>query len=747
MSQDPKPFQSKLKTLVKTHRSLFVVLAVFCILGAIYNVSLPLYEAPDELAHFRYVNWLATEHRIPNVTTDLQTVGHEVGQAPLYYALLAPIAAVIDTADMDQIAPPNLYWHKGAGINAHYHTPAEQFPYRDSALAVHLARAATTLIACSTIISAYGIARLAAPKQAVLAAALVAFNPQFVFISSAVNNDNLITALSALTLLVLVWQLAPPRVPWWQYLLLGALWGLATLAKMGGLALGAVIALGLVLAAWRHRSWRPIALGGGCVLAGVAITAGWWFVRNWMVYGDPLAWELLLTANQGLVRPELLSWSDALFYATFLQRSFWAMFGYGLSAPTVFYQIVNGFGLLAFVGVVLWLVRTGRRRLTSPATLSVLLLIAWSLVSFVSLLNWMRQVEASNQGRLLFPAISSLAVLMALGLSAFGRRRNWLGLALMTFLLVWSVISPFLIIQPAYAQPSLLPSEATIPNPVPIQFGQEISLLGYNLPQPSVQAGESLAIELYWQALAPMSENYVVALHALDPAGQVVAGLDTIPYQARYPTAVWQPGQPFQDTYLLPIESGATPGQARLLLAVYPWGRPGEALPAMIGGTRTDDNLPLTTFKIAPGERVHYAPQNEAGVVFGRQAKLIGYDVPGTVEAGQPFTLTLYWEAMAPDGKDYTVFVHLLSVSEETVAQADGPPQSNWYPTSIWAPGEQIGDSHMLSPPGDAAAGNYMLVVGLYDPQSGQRLPAYGADGTRWPDDRVLLESVEFTEP
>ena len=258
-----------------------------CILGGIYNISLPLYEAPDELAHFRYVNWMATEHRFPNVTTDLHTVGHEIGQAPLYYAILAPIAAAIDTDDMDQVAPPNLYWHEGAGINAHYHTPAERFPYRNSALAVHLARAATTLIACITIISAYGIARIAAPKQAVLAAALVAFNPQFVFINSAVNNDNLITALARSHCWCWYGSLLPPgalvAVP-----AFGRSVGVGDLGQDGWAALGAVIALGLVLAAWRHHSWRPIALGGGCVRpaspspqGGGLCATGWYMETHW----------------------------------------------------------------------------------------------------------------------------------------------------------------------------------------------------------------------------------------------------------------------------------------------------------------------------------------------------------------------------------------------------------------------------------------------------------------------------------
>jgi hypothetical protein len=47
------------KPLLKAHASLFVVLATFITLGTVYNVALPLFEAPDEMDHFRYVNWLA----------------------------------------------------------------------------------------------------------------------------------------------------------------------------------------------------------------------------------------------------------------------------------------------------------------------------------------------------------------------------------------------------------------------------------------------------------------------------------------------------------------------------------------------------------------------------------------------------------------------------------------------------------------------------------------------------------------
>lgn len=735
--------QPQIGALARTHASLIAVLLTFFVLGGLYNISQPLFEAPDELAHFRYASWLATGHGLPHIITDVQGIGHEVGQPPLYYAILAVVVAGIDTEDLEQIAPPNPYWHRGAGINAHYHTPAERFPYRGTALAVHLARFTTTLVAGITIMSAYGAARIAAPKQAALAAALVAFNPQFIAISSSINNDTLVSALSGLALLLLAWQLAPPRAPWWRYVLLGAIWGLAILSKLSGLALGAIIVVGLLCAAWRHRSWRPIGRGLTGVLAGVAITSGWWFVRNWMLYGDPLAWEELLGANKSLLRPELLSWPDALHYATYLQRSYWAMFGYGIPAPTAFYQIVNVLAAVALIGVVVWFVRTGRRQLTGQSTLTVLLAAAWSSIVFVSLLRWMRLVTASNQGRLLFPATSSLALLLALGSATLTRRRNWLGLTIVVFLLVWAVASPFLLIQPAYSQPEPLPDGEDIPNPVAIEFGGEIRLLGYSLPQPSVRAEESLAVELFWQALRPISESYVVALHALDPSGQVVAGLDAIPYGARYPTAVWQPGQPFRDTLSLAIERGAIPGQAMLLLAVYPWERPEQALTAVIDENRVDPVI-LTRFKIAPDEPIEYSPSNRIDVTYGQQIKMMGFDLPETVRAGQPFTATLYWEALTPDGNDYTVFVHLADDSGNLVTQGDSPPQANWYPTSIWTAGEQIRDPHKLLPPGDTAGGRYRVTVGLYDLDTGARLPAINADGGRWLDDGVLVGSVDI---
>jgi hypothetical protein len=94
--------------------------------------------------------------------------------------------------------------------------------------------------------------------------------------------------------------------------------------------------------------------------------------------------------------------------------------------------------------------------------------------------------------------------------------------------------------------------------------------------------------------------------------------------------------------------------------------------------------------------------------------------------------LTLYWQSSTALDKDYTVFVHSLNDEGELLGQADGPPVGNHYPTSVWLPREIVQDSRLV-PAGDR------YLVGLYNPVSGERLPSFGADGTRLPDDAVVL--------
>jgi hypothetical protein len=89
--------------------------------------------------------------------------------------------------------------------------------------------------------------------------------------------------------------------------------------------------------------------------------------------------------------------------------------------------------------------------------------------------------------------------------------------------------------------------------------------------------------------------------------------------------------------------------------------------------------------------------------------------------------LTLYWQALGPVDRDYTVFAHVRNKAGEVVAQRDGPPAGGVYPTSLWEPGEIIEDE-LVVPLEGLPAGEYDLVAGMYDFVTGVRLPVDGSD-------------------
>lgn len=721
------------------------ILALYLLLGIVYNVSLPLFEAPDEFSHFRFVHWLEAERRLPVTNADTAAIGHEAWQPPLYYALLAPFIAGIERDDLYSVAPVNMDWRAGAGINTHFHTAAEGFPYQKTTLAVRVTRFVSTLIGAVAVVSAFGLGRLIGPGTAVLAAALVAFNPQFLFISAAINNDTLAAALGGLALWLLVWLLFRPDLRLWHFALLGFLWGLLTLAKLSGIAFGAVIVVGLALLAWRRRAWGRAVGGGLVVLATAVLTAGWWFWRNWQLYGDPLAWDAMLAPVALLLRTDPLSWGELLEYAAFLRFSYWAMFGYGIPAPLLFYWFVWGVMLLGAVGLLLWAWRNGRAAWRQPQTHAVLLLLLWSGAVFVSLVRWMQLLIDTNQGRLLYPALVSLAVLLALGIKTASGQVRWLGAAVLGGLVLWAAVLPWLTIQPAYAKPKPLGETAVIPNPVQIEFGEEIRLAGFALADATLKPGETAVVDLYWGALREIGENYQARVRLLDADWHTVASAALVPYQGRYATLLWQPGEIFQDRYTLsPMADTAVPGRGRVVVSLHPWGNLAEALPVTVNGLPVGDELTLAQLKIAPLHPPGYQPERETHVTFGQEAILLGYDVAETAVAGTSLPVTLYWQALEPDGRDYTVFIHLLNTNGELVAQADGPPQQNRYPTSIWEAGEQIKDEHQVTLPTDLPPGSYQLTVGLYHLESGQRLPIQSATNPVQPDDRVILSLINI---
>lgn len=190
---------------------------------------------------------------------------------------------------------------------------------------------------------------------------------------------------------------------------------------------------------------------------------------------------------------------------------------------------------------------------------------------------------------------------------------------------------------------------------------------------------------------------------------------------------IWQGGEPSPVAVSLRVADGATElvaatGQVSPLAGELWLSRHALAAPAelargsyalYLGQTRLGD-IDLRQFETPP------ELGQVRGVEFGGQVALTGYQFEPSEDY---LAVTLAWQALQTHLPDYTVFAQLLASDTQTrVAGIDSPPLKGDYPTSRWLAGEVVVDRAVVAVPPDLPPGRYDIIVGLYRPETGQRL-------------------------
>jgi hypothetical protein len=112
---------------------------------------------------------------------------------------------------------------------------------------------------------------------------------------------------------------------------------------------------------------------------------------------------------------------------------------------------------------------------------------------------------------------------------------------------------------------------------------------------------------------------------------------------------------------------------------------------------------------------------------------------------GSQLHLSLHWLVEAAPQQELKLFVHVLDEHGVLVRQLDTIPCSWRCPTSQWQAGQTITDDAMLDLWG-LSPGSYQIGFGLYDANSGERLPIVLGGGTAVADDTYFLpESITIT--
>ncbi len=136
--------------------------------------------------------------------------------------------------------------------------------------------------------------------------------------------------------------------------------------------------------------------------------------------------------------------------------------------------------------------------------------------------------------------------------------------------------------------------------PVGATFGGVLRLIGADLPAGGeARAGESLAVSLVWEALAPIERDYTVALLLMSAQGELVAQRDSLPVNGFAPMSGWSSGALIRDNHGLALPASMPPGDYALWAVVYWWQTPNERLPVTSSaGVSLGDHALIATLTV-----------------------------------------------------------------------------------------------------------------------------------------------------
>jgi hypothetical protein len=761
------------------------VLGLFLVSGIWHSLIVPPFEKPDEVPHYAFARNLSRGEGLPvqDGSFDRLSSG-EYHQAPLYYILVGRLIAGIDQNDFHELVQPNPQANVGdpfrAGNKNLMLYSAAQRPLQNTNLALHVGRWFSLFLGALTLLFTYLTARLVFPGSFILpwlVLATVATIPQFAFISTSFSNDNLAVMLAAVVIYWLARLLArEDRAPvlWWEWAVLGALLGLAALSKIHVLSL---FALAILVALWlgaRRRSWRLPLAALLLVFPLVLAIAGWWYWRNYHLYGNLLGVTPLWTRGS----PPALGdfWGEM----RGLRFSFWGLFGwFNVPLPRWTYRVLDAVSLAAVLGLLLSGVRVWRREgptaLNRPAVRVVVLLISWALM-LIGLIGYSLRFVQMGQGRLLLPAVGALGILLILGLRYWallldrlrgtgGVRRAGRPIPVLALLPVGllgcSLYALTTLLPQSYYAPAPLRTLPADVQPVHTIYDDRLELLGISLPKGRFKRGDAVPVTLYLRTSTLLSDNYRLFVQLLDEEHREIANITTHPGWGRNPTSLWQPGLVYPDSYQLTVDGD--PGQGSPLLAAVYVGflDPETGFPVSARTTKGAPAPDVVGFvEVAPSQPVEAGAEGlvSTKVAFSDAINLVAYSFPTRIGEGQPpeagdklrFPVEMLWEANGSPTGEYTAFVHMTgpasagSSAGEFVAGFDRPPADERFPTQYWRAGDRTLSEFDLSPARDLAPGVYEVWAGLYRSDSGGQGRLAVMD-TSLPvqDNAVLLGSVE----
>ena len=569
------------------------------------------------------------------------------------------------------------------------------------------------VIALSIVLSYTLLNRIAGPKVALVGGCLLALDPFYITYSKVLHVDALLAAFMLTSALFLLSYLH--RLKRLDLILSGLFAGLAFLTKSPSFFLVPYAALAV----------------GACKL--LPETSGEWL--GWLRWFRDIAGSLLVWGAVAAVVFVAL-WPAMWVEPLHALRRIGVRIGFHIETAHYNPVYFNGEitqkdpGLLFYLATVAWKTTLVTLPMVCAGVLSAVLqllrgkrdVVLWLFLAYAVFFTAQMCLGARKELRYLLPAFPALSIVAAFGLARTAdavastlpwRSKNWLP---------WTVITGALVLQAAMVLPRH-PYYGTLHN----------RLLG----------GSQMA-----QRILPFQDQG----EGLDLAGRY---LNTLPRAQRATAGLFRLGASvFRRNFLGLTSSVSDPranyrvyyvNQVMRQLGDEAWEEVWRAdrQREPLWTIAFDDVTYVWVYGAPPAAPAAGGPEEDVDYQFGEHIRLARVRISADVlSPGDELTVVPVWTSDGEVERSYKVFCHIMSEDRELAAQRDGFPLNGVRQTPSWRAGERIEDSYGIQLPEDLPPGEYQLSLGMYDPESMERLPVYDGTGKPVPHRCVVLGSV-----
>lgn len=261
---------------------------------------------------------------------------------------------------------------------------------------------------------------------------------------------------------------------------------------------------------------------------------------------------------------------------------------------------------------------------------------------------------------------------------------------------------------------------------VDLDLGHQLRLSGYQWQNPTAAPGSDLRVLTRWHALAPMQDDYAVALRLVDDqgvewglGGKALVDIDKETYwdergleqPVDIPTSQWPVSEVTLEAFELPVPLATPPGKYRVIARVHREGQ-WAGLPILASDGAVlgyDVDLGLVTVSPATG----FLAVDEIGMTMRLDADLgsallLGADPPAEqARPGDHLDLSLLWSFKGPIAMDETIRILLRGEPGDLTLFQGSPIQAS----AGLEPGYPYRARYRMAIDSEASAGDYVLIV------------------------------------